>query len=70
MKIFAITIKVKITKIDSFVKYMYCFKSLSSVASLFFLGTAGPKIQTQARQDVQNDQNDGLLGKIKKAIFG
>ncbi|XP_029673888.1 protein tumorous imaginal discs, mitochondrial-like isoform X2 [Formica exsecta] len=36
-------------------------------------GTAGPKVQTQARQDIQNDltnQNDGLLGKIKKAIFG
>ncbi|XP_011640486.1 protein tumorous imaginal discs, mitochondrial-like isoform X2 [Pogonomyrmex barbatus] len=29
-------------------------------------GTAGPKVQTQARQEVQN----GLLSKIKKAIFG
>lgn len=40
---------------------------------MFFLGTAGPKMKTQASQDVQNDQtnqNDGLLGKIKKAIFG
>ncbi|XP_072750992.1 protein tumorous imaginal discs, mitochondrial isoform X2 [Anoplolepis gracilipes] len=36
-------------------------------------GTAGPKVQTQAREEVQNDQtnqNNGLLGKIKKAIFG
>ncbi|XP_011707769.1 PREDICTED: protein tumorous imaginal discs, mitochondrial-like isoform X2 [Wasmannia auropunctata] len=33
-------------------------------------GAEGPKVQTQARQEVQNDQNDGLLGKIKKAIFG
>ncbi|XP_077279364.1 dnaJ homolog l(2)tid, mitochondrial isoform X2 [Temnothorax americanus] len=33
-------------------------------------GTAGPKVQTQARQEVQNDQNDGLLRKIKKVIFG
>ncbi|XP_012532337.2 protein tumorous imaginal discs, mitochondrial isoform X2 [Monomorium pharaonis] len=32
-------------------------------------GVAGPKVQTQAKQEVQNDQN-GLLGKIKKAIFG
>lgn len=73
MKIFAITIKVRIIKINSFMKYMYCFESPSSVASMFFLGTAGPKVQTQARQDIQNDltnQNDGLLGKIKKAIFG
>jgi len=37
---------------------------------MFFLGTAGPKVQTQARQEDQNDQNNGLLGKIKKAIFG
>jgi len=42
----------------------------SLVAPMFFLGTAGPKMQTQARQEVQNDQNDGLLTKIKKAIFG
>ncbi|XP_020294240.1 protein tumorous imaginal discs, mitochondrial-like isoform X2 [Pseudomyrmex gracilis] len=36
-------------------------------------GTAGPKVQTQARQEEMNDQtnqNDGLLKKIKKAIFG
>ncbi|XP_029167490.1 protein tumorous imaginal discs, mitochondrial-like isoform X2 [Nylanderia fulva] len=33
-------------------------------------GTAGPKVQTQASQDDQTNQNDGLLGKIKKAIFG
>ncbi|XP_012234471.1 protein tumorous imaginal discs, mitochondrial isoform X2 [Linepithema humile] len=36
-------------------------------------GTAGPKVQTQAGQEVQNNQtnqNDGLLTKIKRAIFG
>ncbi|XP_076685568.1 dnaJ homolog l(2)tid, mitochondrial isoform X2 [Andrena cerasifolii] len=34
---------------------------------------AGPKVKTQARQNVQNkpsDENDGLLTKIKRAIFG
>ncbi|XP_076171793.1 dnaJ homolog l(2)tid, mitochondrial isoform X2 [Ptiloglossa arizonensis] len=34
-------------------------------------GTAGPKVKTQARQNTQHDNdNDGLLNKIKKAIFG
>lgn len=40
---------------------------------MFFLGTAGPKVRTQTGQEVQNDetnQNNGLLNKIKKAIFG
>ncbi|CAK9828145.1 Protein tumorous imaginal discs, mitochondrial [Anthophora retusa] len=35
--------------------------------------TDDPKVKTQARQNVQaepNDENDGLLNKIKKAIFG
>ncbi|XP_015440450.1 PREDICTED: protein tumorous imaginal discs, mitochondrial-like isoform X2 [Dufourea novaeangliae] len=36
-------------------------------------GMAGPKIKTQARQNVESDmnnENDGLFNKIKRAIFG
>ncbi|XP_017789652.1 PREDICTED: protein tumorous imaginal discs, mitochondrial-like isoform X2 [Habropoda laboriosa] len=35
--------------------------------------TDGPKVKTQAKQNMQNepnDENNGLLNKIKKAIFG
>ncbi|KAI4482426.1 hypothetical protein M0802_013719 [Mischocyttarus mexicanus] len=33
-------------------------------------GSTGPKKQTQASQDVDNVESNGLLNKIKKAIFG
>ncbi|XP_011333226.1 protein tumorous imaginal discs, mitochondrial isoform X2 [Ooceraea biroi] len=33
-------------------------------------GMAGPKVRTQAREDHNEQTNDGLLSKIKKAIFG
>lgn len=53
----------------SVITLLYKFYYLESIRTFL----AGPKVKTQARQNTQsepNDENDGLLNKIKKAIFG
>lgn len=52
---------------------LYTFISNILISLNVLLGTAGPKIKTQARPQSQSDssdENDGLLTKIKKALFG
>lgn len=51
--------------------FNYFFFTFKNLLSILFLGT---KDKTQANQEVQGDEynsnEDGLLGKIKRAIFG
>lgn len=53
----------------SVISLLYKFFYLESIHTFL----AGPEIKTQARQNTQSEshaENDGLLSKIKKAIFG
>ncbi|XP_032683453.1 protein tumorous imaginal discs, mitochondrial-like isoform X2 [Odontomachus brunneus] len=73
-----ITVPKKLTNEQQALLQAYAELEIGTPGNIFGVtnktdGRAGPKVQTQATQEAQNEQinqGNGLLSKIKKAIFG